>query len=113
MKLIVAGGRDYRMTVVDYSILEGICNSLQVSVVITGGARGVDTSAHQWAKLRGYRTHEVLADWDQYGKSAGAIRNGRMAELGDMLLAYPGGRGTDHMVHIAWTKGLQVIEVNR
>ena len=38
--------------------------------------------------------------WDQYGKSAGMIRNKQMAEYGDFLLAFWDGKshGTKNMI---------------
>lgn len=45
------------------------------TLVITGGARGVDRWAHERASARGNPTKVMPADWDKFGKRAGYIRN--------------------------------------
>jgi hypothetical protein len=50
------------------------------------------------------------ADWDTFGKGAGFIRNTKMAEYSDALIAIWDGtsRGTAHMIRTAWRKGILV-----
>lgn len=80
--------------------------------VMHGGANGADTLAGAWAKLRGIQTVVCAAGWDLLGKAAGYIRNKRMAELEpDLVVAFPGGRGTANMVQIAKERGITVHEV--
>ena len=50
--------------------------------VVTGGANGADISGEQWADERGYVNEVHNADWDQYGKRAGYIRNAEMVDSG-------------------------------
>jgi hypothetical protein len=64
--------------------------------------------------------HRVLhtafvADWDANGKAAGPLRNQRMLEAfnPDMVLAFPGGRGTADMVRKAKRRGVKVVEFPR
>lgn len=52
------------------------------SIVIVGGAPGVDTFVAQEARKRDLNVHEVPALWDELGKKkAGPIRNSLMVEL--------------------------------
>jgi hypothetical protein len=44
------------------------------------------------------------------GKKAGFVRNAEMAEYADMLMAFPGGRGTDNMVKQAKRFGLKIFD---
>lgn len=114
MKLIVTGGRTYdnaeamrwalrRMYALHGTKLE----------IYEGGALGADAGA-RWircqAKLAG-RTFD--ADWDRYGASAGPIRNGQMLREvePDVVMAFPGGRGTEDMISKARQAGVKVIEV--
>jgi ABC-type Fe3+-hydroxamate transport system substrate-binding protein len=47
----------------------------------------------------------------KYGPSAGPIRNGRMLEYKpDLVIAFPGGRGTANMVKQARKAGIAVVE---
>lgn len=83
-------------------------------VIITGGARGVDTIANHWAnKIAGCQTEVYPAKWKQYGKKAGYIRNKQMLEEGkpDVVIAFPGGKGTAMMVRLAREAGIPVEEI--
>lgn len=83
--------------------------------VIHGGAGGADWLAEQWAmQVFGAKTITPYpADWDQHGRAAGPIRNQRMIDEGkpDLVIAFPGGRGTADMVRRARKAGVKVIEV--
>lgn len=81
--------------------------------IISGKARGVDTAAIDWAVINWTAFEEYPADWKKYGKSAGYIRNKQMLEEGkpDLVIAFPGGRGTAMMVGLARNAGVEVIEV--
>ena len=73
-------------------------------VVIHGGARGADDLARQWGEISvGIEGVEFRADWTAHGKAAGMIRNQRMLDEGrpDLVVAFPGGRGTADMVRRA------------
>lgn len=81
--------------------------------IISGAARGVDSVAAQWAKVKYCKLREFPADWDQFKQNAGWIRNKQMLEEGnpDLVLAFPGGKGTKDMKKQAQREGVQVIEV--
>lgn len=80
-------------------------------VIIEGDAKGADRAASDWAVCN-YSKHEVYpADWQRHGKAAGPIRNRQMLNEGkpDLVVAFPGGAGTAHMVSIAKVAGVEVI----
>jgi len=80
--------------------------------IIAGGAFGADSAAIDWAVVNWVNFEEYPADWDTHGKAAGPIRNQQMLDTGiDKVIAFPGGRGTAHMVEIARKAGVEVIEV--
>ena len=72
-------------------------------VVIEGEQRGVDLLAREWAEEKGLEVRGFPADWDQYGKRAGFIRNSQMLKEGNphAVVAFPGGVGTRMMVGLA------------
>lgn len=108
MRLLVCGGRDYR----NWTLLESVLDLLGPTVIIEGGARGADASAAYWAQQRGVEHVQVVAEWEKYGKRAGHLRNGEMLKWKpDMVLAFPGGRGTADMVAQARMAGIPVVEV--
>jgi hypothetical protein len=81
--------------------------------IIAGAARGVDKAAIDWAVVNWVPFQEYPADWEKYGKRAGYVRNKQMLEEGkpDLVIAFPGGKGTAMMVKIAREAGVPVEEV--
>lgn len=113
-KIIVAGPRDYYDKEYIYQILDKYLNQLYISKtedveIVEGGARGVDSIAKDYAKEYKLQHKQFPADWDRNGRSAGPIRNQRMAEYADVLIAfYNGSRGTSNMIKQAMEYGLTV-----
>ena len=110
-KVLVCGGRDFS----DKKLMDGamseLDNAVRISEVIHGGASGADSMAGRWAEQHNIPVTVFKADWSRYGKSAGPRRNEKMLYEGkpDFVLAFPGGRGTAHMVSIAEKAGVKVI----
>ena len=111
MRVLVCGGRDYNDAQKVYEVL---C-SLSPSTIIHGHAAGADDLADSWAKANHVRVMPFSADWGVFGKSAGPIRNKQMLEEGkpDIVVAFPGGKGTANMVKLAREAGIPVHEVNQ
>jgi hypothetical protein len=80
----------------------------QFVVLIEGDARGADRIAGEGADLRGVEHVKFPADWEKLGRKAGPIRNEQMLRAGkaDLVVAFPGARGTAHMVRIAREAGV-------
>jgi len=109
MRLIIAGGRDYRLTKDDQAFIANIVDKYNVTEIVQGGAKGADLGAKLWAKANNIICTEFPAEWTKYYKSAGAIRNKEMADYSDALLAFPGGDGTANMIKTAERLKLLVI----
>lgn len=112
MKVLVCGGRDYaNESEVDYQLGELNCNGRKITKVIAGAARGADTLAVRWARDEGIPVQEFPANWNRHGKAAGYIRNAEMLAQGkpDVVLAFPGGKGTAMMIKLAEGAGVPVI----
>lgn len=65
-----------------------------------------------------FKVTMFTADWDKHGKSAGPIRNqamlsGTIGDLADLLIAFPGGRGTEDCIRQADLLGIPLLEVPR
>lgn len=111
MKVLVCGGRDFR----DEAYLTQIMDALDPppKIVIQGGAGGADTLAENWAHGRGIHSARIHALWGIFGRAAGHVRNAAMLLLQpDLVVAFPGGRGTADMVSQAKAAGVRVIEVS-
>lgn len=78
--------------------------------IISGDASGVDEIAEDVAEEYGMDYKQYEADWDEYGKAAGPIRNNEMAEMADMLIAVWDGesQGTKNMIGQAVDHGLEI-----
>ena len=64
-------------------------------VILSGGARGVDRCANDTARNLGLPWLEYFADWDRDGLYlAGRIRNQRVAERCDRMVAFWDGKST-------------------
>jgi hypothetical protein len=93
LRICVSGSREY-------GNLENVRRFLETvpegSVVVHGGARGVDQFAEQVCAELGITTEIHLPDWEKEGRAAGPLRNRRMVESCDALVAFWDGksRGT-------------------
>ena len=123
MKILVCGGRDYQDKyrvqkeldkIIGYAELWDDRKLLPKNItIIHGGAPGADTWADHWAVHNQTNIEEYKADWGRHGKAAGPIRNEKMLKEGnpDLVVAFPGGKGTAHMVKIAKENNFHVIEI--
>ena len=102
MRVLVCGGRDYQDMQRVYSVLDEIHAYKPITVLIHGNARGADSFADDWAAGK-VETLTFTPLWKEHGKSAGPRRNQKMLEEGkpDLVIAFPGGRGTADMVRRA------------
>ena len=106
MRVLVCGGRKYtnrehiHNTLCDIDAERG-----PITRVIHGGATGADDEAIKHIPF--------VAEWHKHGRAAGPIRNKRMLEEGkpDLVVAFPGGKGTANMVKIAESAGVEVIKI--
>lgn len=122
LRVLVCGGRNYkdqRRVIRELDRLslgwpktppDKYGNWLPDVLIIAGGASGVDLFAADWAAINGTDYQEFKADWKEYGRAAGPIRNQRMLEEGkpDLVVAFPGGPGTADMVRRARGAGVRV-----
>ena len=112
MKIIIAGSRSFR----NYSVLEKVLNHLFQNLdsskieIVSGGARGADRLGERYAREHGLKLTRFPANWEAEGRRAGYIRNRRMAQYADALVAFWDSEspGTRHMIKIAREHGLKV-----
>lgn len=116
MKILVCGGRKYSNTEKFFDVMMDHVAMFEPEhvTIISGMAKGADTLAANFAKNNGCKLLAFPAHWDKDGKAAGPIRNRRMLDEGkpDLVIAFPGGKGTKHMTDIAIKAGVQVVLVN-
>lgn len=111
MKIIIAGGRDFK----DYNQLCRICDDIlpqfQDVSIVSGTARGTDRLGERYAKEHGIKVERFPADWDKHGKKAGYLRNKQMAEYSDGLIAFHDhkSKGTKNMISEAQKEELMIV----
>lgn len=101
MKLLIAGSRslDFPVVVITH-LVDCYFPDQNIECIITGGARGIDTNAAEYAHKHNIPLLEYYPDWDKHGKRAGILRNEVMGNEADALLAIWDGKskGTEHMI---------------
>ena len=113
MRVLVCGGRTYTDRDRVFRELDDLHAQQPITLVIHGEAKGADRSAEAWAMSRGVARARFLADWARLGRAAGPLRNTQMIAEGkpDLVLAFPGKRGTADMTRRAFSAGLPVVRV--
>lgn len=104
MKVAIVGSRDYPAR----RDVEAYVAALPANtVVVSGGARGVDTWAADAAIQRELTVVIIRADWERHGKAAGYLRNALVVEEADQVVAFWDGtsRGTKHTIELARESG--------
>lgn len=134
-RVAVTGGRDHQITEEEerryLNLLhqrwcdasEGYPQVVNV-LVLHGNCRGVDQRAAEIAESAGFTTVPFEAPWDfevygpdagrgkvQVGSAAGPLRNWMMLEAADLLVAFPGGKGTANAVRQAGELGVEVVKL--
>lgn len=111
MRVVIAGSRTITdLTEVEKAVAKANFN---ISVVISGGANGVDKLAEEYAIAHGLdlETYPVTPeDWARYGRSAGPRRNAEMIRNADGLIAIWDGSssGTENTIKLARRKRIPI-----
>ena len=120
-RVLVCGGRNLDAADVWDWLERNLRDALQerfghqawpVTVLMHGGANGADGGAGLWAGSENIKILAFEADWKRHGRAAGPIRNSTMLRDGkpDVVVAFPGGKGTANMKSQAEEFGVPVIE---
>lgn len=110
MTVVVTGGRAYANAARVRQILAAL--SPRPTLLIHGGQTGADTLAGEAAAGLGIPVEVVAADWERFGRAAGPLRNAAMiSRKPDLVVAFPGGKGTANAVRCAQLSSVPVFEV--
>ncbi len=109
MKLLIAGSRG----ITDFNLAQHIPSN--VTVIISGGAKGVDTLAEAYADAHGLEKIIIKPDYNKYKRGAPLKRDEEMVELADEVLVIWDGvsKGTKYTADYAKknNKPVRVVEV--
>lgn len=81
--------------------------------IVSGGAKGVDRVAKTVADELGIPFTEFLPDYKAYGKRAPLVRNDRIIDYADMVLAFWDGdsHGTQYVIGECLKRGKRVVYI--
>lgn len=86
MKIAVIGSRNLHIENL------GIYLPQDCTEIVSGGAKGVDQSAAEFARIHGIKLSEFLPQYSIYGKGAPIVRNKQIVDYADLVLAFWDGR---------------------
>lgn len=106
--LAIVGSRDFPHLDRVRDLIQGLSVD---TIIVTGGARGVDRCAATAGRARGLQVIEYLAQWDRFGRRAGFLRNEQIVERCDLMAAFWDGSssGTRHAISLARKLGRPVV----
>ena len=69
--------------------------------IVSGGAKGIDTLAREYALSHGIKLTEFFPDYKRYGKGAPFKRNLQIIEYADHVIAFWDGnsKGTEYVIN--------------
>ena len=94
MKLAVIGSRNLNIV----NLSEYLPRS--VTEIVSGGARGIDTCAREYALANNIKLTEFLPQYEKYGRAAPLYRNLQIIDYADEVFAFWDGksRGTAFVI---------------
>ena len=97
MILSIIGSRNLNLNLKEYITID------KISKIITGGARGIDKCAEKFARENKIPLEIIRPNYETYGVRAPAIRNRKIVDLCDSLIAFWDGvsRGTKMTIDFA------------
>lgn len=104
MKVAVIGSRGLSVTDLGRYLPEN------TTEIVSGGAKGVDTSAREYALSHDIKLTEFLPEYTRFGRSAPLKRNITIIEYADIVLAFWDGksRGTKFVIDNCLRLGFEV-----
>ncbi len=112
-RILACGGRDFTNVGTIGTVINILAEMHPGATLVHGGAPGADSWCGYYGGLAGLTVEAHAAKWNIYGKKAGPIRNQQMLDSGiDLVVAFPGGRGTSDMVRRARKAHVRVWEID-
>ena len=90
MDIAIVGSRTFN----NYPLLAEYLNYFgrDIDKIISGGAKGADALAEDYAENNGLECTVLKPDWNKFGKRAGFIRNQKIIDACDMVVAFWDGK---------------------
>lgn len=85
LKIGIVGTRNPKITFEEFSKIIDVYNPTHI---ISGGAKGIDTFAENYAKLNNLPFTIFPPEYNKYGRIATFIRNQQIVDASDMIIAF-------------------------
>ena len=82
MRVAIVGSRNLKVDQLDRYL------PTETTEIVSGGARGIDTCARQWANRHSIKLTEFVPEYEKYGRSAPLRRNITIIQNADLVLAF-------------------------
>ena len=104
MKIAIIGSRGLHVDNINEYIPR------DVTEVVSGGAKGIDTDADNYARDNNLKITLFLPDYSRYGRGAPIVRNKQIVDYADEVLAFWDGksRGTLSVIEYCKKQGKTV-----
>lgn len=104
MKVAIGGSRGLKVSNLGKYLPDS------VTEIVSGGTKGIDICAKEYALSNDIKLTEFLPEYEKYGKSAPLKRNITIIERADLVLAFWDGasRGTKYVIDNCKSRGIPV-----
>ncbi len=86
MKIAIIGSRNLEIEDL------GKYLSSDCSEIVSGGAKGIDTCAKNYAQMHNIALVEFLPEYDKFGRGAPIVRNKKIVDYADKVLVFWDGK---------------------
>ena len=98
MKVAIVGSRSINISNID-EYLPSECTE-----IVSGGAQGVDSSAADYARKSGIKLMLFLPEYQKYGHGAPIVRNKKIVDYADTVIAFWDGQSKGTLSVIKYCK---------
>ena len=101
MKVAIVGSRSLKIENLDLYLPQNI------SEIVSGGAKGIDSCAREYALRNNIALIEILPDYKRYGRGAPLKRNLKIIEYADIVISFWDGKskGTKYVIDNCYKSG--------
>ena len=100
MKIAIIGSRGIKNAPIDHHVSVG-------DEIVSGGAEGVDTCAAKYAREKGIKLTVFLPEYSLYGRGAPLVRNRKIVEYADKVIAFWDGKSKGTLFTINYAKKIK------
>lgn len=104
MKIAIVGSRNLKIEDLGQFLPQG------VTEIVSGGARGIDTCAAEYAKRNGLKLTVFWPEYKKFGRAAPIERNIKIVDYADSVIAFWDGmsKGTKFVIEECRRKGKSI-----